>query len=196
MGPGNQGEVAARLTKPQTELLHLWRERRVKRRWPARSDMTDSALSPWLGSFHLLRVEAGANDYRYEIYAKSLTAHRERDLTGKLVSETPEPELRAILLACYGEVCARGVPSLVRRPTVVFGRPDAAGSGDRKLPFETVRNWLMLPLGETDDAIDHLLSIRDNLHPEQGTSDSIEFVPLEGDAAPYWREIDDILRRT
>ena len=187
--PTYRQNVAAQLTPKQAGLFALWRQRRGTRRWPARSALGESDLAPWFGNFHLLGVESDGADYRYLIYGNRLSAYRERDFTGRLVSETPESRLRAILLACYGEVRVRGVPCLVRRPTIVFGQT----KGDRMLPFETVRHWLMLPFGDTDNEVNRLLSLRDDLHEDEGSSDSIEFVPLEGNIEPYWRDIDAIL---
>ncbi len=172
------------LTERQARLLQLWRTHRGSRRFPAYGDFEELELQAWLGDLHLLEVEDGGRDFRYRIYSTGFAQHLGRRMTGKLMSETPEPGLRAIGLACYGEVCRRRAPFLVRRPTVIPG----------PLPHQTVRDYLVLPLGRADDRVEQLLVLHDRIEKEQIISASIEFIPLEGGAA-FTRRIAAILRK-
>ena len=172
------------LTERQARLLQLWRTHCGARRFPAYRDFDELELQAWLGDLHLLEVVDGGRDFRYRIYSTGFAQHLGRRLTGKLMSETPEPQLRAIGLACYGEACRRAGPILIRRPTVIPG----------PLPYDTVRDYLVLPLGEVEDAVDRLLVLHDRMEKEPINSARVEYVPLDG-GRPFSRSLRSILRR-
>ncbi len=167
----------------QAALLELWQLRRAGRRLPARADFDVIELRPWLGDLHLLDVENGGADFRYRIFATNISQYLGREMTGKLMSQTPEPRLRALGLSSYREVIRAGVPYLIRRPTLVHG----------PLSYQTIRDYLVLPLGADDTVIDRLLVLNDPRARARASSDFVEFLPLDGETAPYTMSIDALV---
>lgn len=81
------------------------------------------ALRFMLGDLSLLDVEEGEPPrFRYRIYGSNIAAWRGYDMTGKYVSETPGPELRAFIQGSYTEVARRGVPELTMNSAILDGR--------------------------------------------------------------------------
>ncbi len=174
--------MTTQLSQRQLGLFDLWQARKGARRFPARRDFDVLELKAWLGDLHLLEVERGGADFRYRVFSTNFAIRLGYDLTGKLISETLEPNLRAVGLACYGEVCRSGRPYLIRRPTVIAGA----------LPYQTMRHYLALPLGESDAAVDRILALHDQLLQERMTSNVVEFIPLDGGPA-HSRPIEEFL---
>jgi hypothetical protein len=171
------------LTERQARLLQLWRSRCSEQRFPAPGDFDELALRTWLGDLHLLEVIDGGKDFRYLIYSTAFAQHLGRGMEGRLMSETPEPTLRAVGLSCYGEVVRRAAPFLVCRPTIIAGA----------LRHDTVHNYLVLPLGQ-DPAIHRLIVLHDQLEKAPIRSRHIEYIPLDGGPS-FSRSIRLVLRR-
>jgi hypothetical protein len=167
--------MMASLKADQRALLDLRRARRNLRRMPARRDFDVLELRPWLGDLHMFEVVDGGKDFRYRIYATNIAIDAGREMTGKLMSETPEPHLRAIGLACYDEVRRAAVPYLIQRPTVI----------KTALGYDTIRDYLVLPLSDDGTVVDRLLVLNDSRARERATSSAIVFFPLEGDVGRY-----------
>lgn len=112
-----------------------WDGARGDRSMPAARDFDIAAVSEAAGWLHLLEVIEEGADFRYRVYGTLVAAATGLDLTGRRVSEQPEP-VRTPLTALYRDMVLRPRPvrSLVHFP----GPSVAAPRWDR----------IMLPLGE------------------------------------------------
>jgi hypothetical protein len=180
------GSAATLLTPKQKPLLDLWQARRAERRLPARRMLDVVDLRPWLSDLHLLEVVAGGKDFRYRVYATNVSEFLGREMTGKMMSETPEVTLAAIGRSCYREVCEAAIPYLMRRPTMIYGS---------RVSHPAIREYLTLPLGDDGITVDRLLVLIGPPSRERKTADFVEFIPLDGETAPYQRTIEDLVLR-
>ena len=131
------------LPRPLREFYELWLRKRGGRRFPARSDYLFEDLQPWLEELHL--VEVLPNDFRYKVFATKSARRLGRELTGKLLSEC-------------GLSWMADDAGVDYRLCVTTGEPNFA---DRTARYVDGRlySWkrLIVPLGTTDDAVDHLM---------------------------------------
>ena len=74
---------------------------------------------------------------------------------------------------------AFAVPYLIQRPTVI----------KTALGYDTIRDYLVLPLSDDGTVVDRLLVLNDSRARERATSSAIVFFPLEGDVGRYERSI-------
>lgn len=87
-----------------------WEFRRAGRRFPARHDFDPFELKYALGTLTLFEVLNDPRDYRYRLCGSITTARYGLDLTGKRVSEIPDPALRQVVRSHLDEVLQREAP--------------------------------------------------------------------------------------
>jgi hypothetical protein len=125
-------------------LFAFWQEKRGADSMPVRGAIDAIALWAWLGNLMLIE-QAPAGEYRYRVYGTGLAEYYGRDLTGKTTAQL-RPEVRALVLAEYGEVCRTGQPLLVKHTRRVR---------EQHTPVEK----LILPFGAGgNDGVERLLA--------------------------------------
>ncbi|HYM31736.1 MAG TPA: PAS domain-containing protein [Candidatus Cybelea sp.] len=91
--------LEARLkSKRLRRLLRDWDSWRRGREFPSRADVAPEKLKYILGGIVLLDVLSDPLRFRYRLMGAALAARRGHDLTGKLLDENPDPELRQGLI--------------------------------------------------------------------------------------------------
>ncbi|HWK45301.1 MAG TPA: PAS domain-containing protein [Stellaceae bacterium] len=175
---------AVLLSVRQRALFDLWLACRNGKPMPARQDVDVLDLKPWLGDLHMLKAEGDGSDFRYLIFGTNIAQYIGREMTGKLMSEAPEPRLAALTIASYRRVWQTGIPHLIKRPSVVTGfRVQQA-----------VRDYLVLPLGEDGVRVNRLMVLLELHRLGNATSDFVEFFPLDGKTAAYAHSVVDLER--
>jgi hypothetical protein len=82
-------------SKRLRQLLQQWGSWRQGRELPSRADVAPEQLKYILGGIVLLDVLREPLRFRYRLMGAALAARRGHDLTGKLLDDNPDPELRA-----------------------------------------------------------------------------------------------------
>jgi hypothetical protein len=93
----------------------LWEARRQGACLPARDDFPIEDLKPWFGHVLIMDVGAGGEDFRYRLIGTQITAFRDRDYTGKWISECSFGESRESMIATFRN------PVVQRRPVFRSG---------------------------------------------------------------------------
>jgi hypothetical protein len=143
-------------------LLRLWYRRRGNASIPSRSDMPAEDLAMWLGRLAVLEV--AGDDFRFRLFGSLLTVSWQEDLTGRQLTDLPEP-----LAALLGSVCRKcsgaGRPALIQ-----YNAPQRFGSRPRRdllLPMSADHGAAQLMMASYDIpvpassgviAVKHLLS--------------------------------------
>lgn len=93
----------------------LWDSKRQGACLPARDDFPIEDLRPWFGHVLIMDVGAGGGDFRYRMIGTQITAFRDRDYTGKWISECDFGESRESMIATFRN------PIVQRRPVYRSG---------------------------------------------------------------------------
>jgi hypothetical protein len=124
-------------------LFAFWQTKRGARPMPQRAAIDAVELWAWLGNLMLIESTAGA-EFRYRVYGTGLAEYYGRDLTGKTTAEL-RPEVRALVLAEYCEVCRTRQPLLVTHTRRVRDQ-------------QTAVEKLILPFSDRGDGVERLLA--------------------------------------
>jgi hypothetical protein len=126
-----------------------WNALRGTRRYPARKDLHPRELTPILRNLLLIKVVDGGADFEFRIVGDVQMQTYALPFTGKRLSEFASSDAAYcyILRGFFGHVREFGEPIAVR------GHMGRAFSNVRFSYCES----MFLPLGESDDAVDHLL---------------------------------------
>jgi hypothetical protein len=126
-----------------------WRSLCGQRKFPARDALTLRGMAPFMPYIVIIAVIDGGADYEYRYVGEAQRQAFGAYFKGMRVTqiETAAPELGGILRGVYELVRSAGMPFAVR------GRVDHEPPGSKLLYHETA----FLPLGASDDAVDHLL---------------------------------------
>jgi hypothetical protein len=138
INPASANHAALRAIKT------YWDEKRGARRMPARADINPSELKTSLRQVLLVDVLPGADDFRYRLLGSRLRPYFPVEATGQT--------MRAAL-APFGTTTVEGSLEVYR--TVVAQRAPlrVAGPGDNFAQPSKFFEAMLLPLGETDDAV-------------------------------------------
>lgn len=145
------GEIA--LSQVQNALLRkglaLWQSARGPRRFPVRHQMSPRALGPLLRNTALIKVLEDGAEFQIRIIGDAILAAQGDHVQGMTTAEIEDQ------LPGYGMLLHR-IYSRVHRgsePLAFAGefRREADGKA-----FD--HEHLLVPLGESDDAVDHLMS--------------------------------------
>lgn len=135
------------------KLYSYWAGLRGNRDFPARSDLDPIDFWFALGCVSLIEVLPDPLRFRYRLVGTNLTRNLGYEMTGKLLDEMPEPEVRAYLLDKYTTVLRE------RRPILEQGHHTL----DRRVwRHET----LYLPLSNDGRDIDVIVSCRITTPPK------------------------------
>jgi hypothetical protein len=88
----------------------FWRSKASAGRLPARADFAIEELHRWFGHVLIMDVGADARDFRYRMIGTEITAFRDRDYTGKWLSECAYGETRESMISTFRN------PVIHRRP--------------------------------------------------------------------------------
>jgi len=129
--------------------LALWHALKGARRFPSRHQMSPRALGGLLRHTILIKVLDRQNDFQVRIIGDAIMAVQTDPLRGLTTAQVDErlPGYGAGLRRMYDYVCATKAP-------IAF-RGELCREADGRV-FH--REHLLLPLGDTDDAVDHLIS--------------------------------------
>jgi hypothetical protein len=125
-----------------------WKAKRGTRRLPARRDIDPLDLGFVLGDIALVDVLYEPLRFRFRLDGTHQVQRFGFDMTGKLLDEYPDPEMRALIDASYRDVVASGRPTLRRRDLVADGR-------------SFVYEVAILPMTVAGDRVEMLLSCID-----------------------------------
>ena len=126
-----------------------WRGLCRERKFPARTDVTPRGLAGLLRYTPLLRVIDGGKDYEYRIVGDAYVMAHGVSFQGKRWSETEKfsPGYHATIKSAYDRVIRKGEPVAMRGWI-------ERGAKKSELVYS---EYLFLPLGDNDDAVDHIL---------------------------------------
>jgi hypothetical protein len=124
-------------------LFAFWQAKCGARAMPARAAIDAIDLWAWLGNLMLIETWPGG-EFRYRVYGTGLAEYYGRDLTGKTTAQL-RPDVRALVLAEYTEVCRTGRPLLVTHTRRVR---------EQRTPVEK----LILPFSGDGDGVTRLLA--------------------------------------
>ncbi|MBU6445088.1 MAG: PAS domain-containing protein [Alphaproteobacteria bacterium] len=137
--------------------LALWHELRGPRLFPSRTQLSPRALGPLLRHTVLVKVVDGGSDFQVRITGDAIAAVQDVPLQGLTTAGIDQklPGYGALLRRFYGRACAG------RKPLALRGMLQRA-TASRGL----YRELLLLPLGECDEAVDHLVTFVVYLPPQ------------------------------
>lgn len=92
------------------EFAALWDAKCQGACLPAREDFPVEDLKPWFGHVLIMDVAPGATDFRYRMIGTEVTAFRDRDYTGKWISECSFGESRESMMATFRNPVTRRGP--------------------------------------------------------------------------------------
>ena len=139
-------EVRDGIQSPLLRRFHdYWAEKRGSRRFPSRADIDPIEFSFALGHVSLIDVLYEPLRFRYRLVASHITDHLGYEMTGRFVSEVPEPRMRTYTVIRYTNAVMAGA--------AVHEAGDVLADG-RYWRHET----LFLPLS-ADDVIINMLAV-------------------------------------
>ena len=129
--------------------IAYWRGLCRERKFPARADVTPRGLAGLLRYTTLLRVIDGGKDYEYRIVGDAYVMAHGTSFQGKRWSDTDKlsPGYHAAIKSTYDRVVRKGEPVAMR------GWIERGGKNSGLVYSE----YLFLPLGESDQTVDHIL---------------------------------------
>ncbi|MDE1988065.1 MAG: PAS domain-containing protein [Alphaproteobacteria bacterium] len=147
---GDDIEPADVQCAPLRKGLELWRHERGSRLFPSRQQMTPRVLGSLLYNMMLIKVVDGGREFQVRIIGDAIVAVDSDPIQGMMTASIDKllPGFGAMLHRNYSTVCARRAPLAMRGQFY--------DEANERLFF---REHLILPLGETDDTVDHIISI-------------------------------------
>lgn len=129
--------------------LVLWQELRGPRRFPARAQISPRVLGTLLRNTILIKVLDGGAEFQVRIMGDAILAVQNDPIQGLTTAEIDKllPGYGTQIRGLYTKVCADKAPLALRGS---FTR-----AADQRV-FH--REHLLVPLGDTDDAVDYLIS--------------------------------------
>ena len=144
---GSDRDLVFRSAKLQ-RVYDYWKEKRGARRLPARRDLDPLDLTFALGDILLVDVLYDPLRFRFRLDGTNLVQRYGVDMTGKLLDDYPDPEMRALIDASYRDVVARAAPVVRYRDLLI---------DNRVFVYEVA----ILPMTVSGDRVEMLLSCID-----------------------------------
>lgn len=138
INPAGASHAALRAVKT------YWEEKRGPRRMPARADINPSELKTSLRQVLLVDVMPGANDFRYRLLGSRLRPYFPNEATGQTMR---------VALAPFGPVTVEGTIEVYRLVATERAPVRITGPGDNFAQPSKFFEAMLLPLGESDDAV-------------------------------------------
>lgn len=137
-------------TAPLRKGFVLWQELRGTRLFPSRGQMSPRVLGPLLRNTILIKVLDEGREFQVRVIGDAIVAVQNDPVQGLTTAEIDKmlPGFGKVLHRNYSIVCTAKAPRAMRG---LFQR-----DADKRM-FH--REHLILPLGNTDDAVDHILSL-------------------------------------
>lgn len=138
------------LQQPSVRLgFDYWQRQRGVRKFPARSQIRPNEIVPVLSHFSLIRVLDGGSDFEVRIAGDAMNYAYRAPLNGRLISDIAAdlPQMTNRWRHIFNEIIETGAPLAVRTH---------AGHDLPETNF-TDSEAVFLPLGENDNAVDHVV---------------------------------------
>jgi hypothetical protein len=131
------------------QALQIWRRIRGQRRFPSRHDLKPRDIAPIMEHMSVIKVIDGGADYENRFVGDSVVRVHGIPIAGRRFSEIANdaPVLVKRLLPVAGKTVATGAPVAYCGKT----------GHDMQQVIYTDFEGVMLPLGETDATVDHIL---------------------------------------
>ena len=135
--------------------VSYWQSVRAQRRFPARAALTLRGMASFLRYTLIVAVIENGTDYEYRFVGDAERQAFKRDFKGMRVSQIEKiaPKLGQVIRATYDRVSATGLPFAVR------GLADHVKTSEH-IPYHEAA---FLPLGATDELVDHFLAVAVNV---------------------------------
>ena len=145
-GEIDPSEVENRLLR---KALMLWQDLRGERLFPSRQQLSPRVLGSLLSHAILIKVLDGGTEFQIRIIGDAIAAVQNVSMQGLTMAEID------VLLPGYGSMVRKSYirACTTKMPQAYNGR--LLREADRRI-FN--RELLLLPLGETDEAVDHLMT--------------------------------------
>lgn len=129
--------------------LVLWQGLRGDRLYPSRQQLSPRTLGPLLRHAILIKVLDGGAEFQIRIIGDAIAAVQNVQMQGLTTAEIDHilPGYGSMVRLAYARACAEKLPQAYRGRIL---READQRTFDREL--------LLLPLGETDDAVDYLIT--------------------------------------
>ncbi|MGC9952764.1 MAG: PAS domain-containing protein [Rhizomicrobium sp.] len=132
-----------------------WLSLRNGRRFPAREDLHPRDMAGFLRDMALVKIIDGGADYEYRIIGDAQAQAYSVPLRGRRISEI------AVTAPWFGQIAANTY-EYVRRSGEPLAMRGGVGREFPEAKFVYNEN-VFLPLGASDDAVDHLLIVSTNV---------------------------------
>lgn len=100
-----------------------WNRKRGQRRLPGRPDIDPIEMREFLSNLLLAENPPGSNDWRFRVYGTALAEKQGFDLTGKLMSQHPDPDHAARVNRVLCHIRREGKPWMTRDTRIVNNKP-------------------------------------------------------------------------
>jgi len=132
------------------EGLTLWTALRGQRLFPSRAQMSPRALGRLLPNTMLVKVLDSGREFQVWLIGDAIVMVQDDPIQGRTTAEIEAvlPGFGKLLHKNYGIVCALKAP--IARRGILERESDG---------WTFYREHLMLPLGNTDNSVDHILSL-------------------------------------
>lgn len=129
--------------------LELWEDLRGDRLYPSRQQLSPRALGPLLRHAILIKVLDGGAEFQIRIIGDAIAAVQNIQMQGLTTAELDQ------ILPGYGSMVRTAyVRAFDEKLPQAYSGPILREADQRTFN----RELLLLPLGETDDAVDHLIT--------------------------------------
>ncbi len=130
--------------------LDLWSRKRGTRRFPSKADMPPRDMADFLRQVVLVGVLPGGEEFQFRVVGDAIVQAQGASYQGLTMSEIDRirPGYGAALTRAYRSLCRRGEPALYQGAALEVLQ-------DRAIMHES----LLLPLGDDDSAVDHILVV-------------------------------------
>jgi hypothetical protein len=131
------------------EAYNTWDLARGERMFPSRTEMTPQRMRRFLRNVFLLRVIDGGRDYQYRVVGEAQIQAFGWDCAGQSVDELDAvvPGMTAVMRPLFDKIVKTKAPLAFE------------GYLSRSARHDLQHETLFLPLGASDDAVDHILNV-------------------------------------
>lgn len=145
-------DLAAASCEPIRAMLELWRHKAAGRFAPGRDELDWLELPmPVVPRIMIVDVLSDPPDFRYRYFGTWHAECHGHDMTGRCVSEYPDPDYRDFVMQDYSRVVASRAPTLTTVEMVL-----------KNLPYRC--EILRLPLSDDGRAVDMIMVLESEIN--------------------------------